>query len=431
MRFGASVVLGLSVVCLLADDATSHGVHDIRFGDGTGYSETLESLARAIELHQERVSDDPVSWTPLESLAGAFVNRAHLTGDYTDFARAESLYARAFLVAPKGAGPFLARAQLHFSLHRLDRMEADLRAEERAIVIQPDVAHGLLALRADAAALSGEYAKAQAHFDALLAGGRDPGDLARVASFVWGLGLQDSSAALWNEAARGCAGCSPQFLAWLAAQQGDLETERGRFDAAAEFYASAQDRFPGWWFVYERQARLSALRGDRAAALFAYEELANRTNHPEMMDALAILLRESGDAGEAAAAARWVERAARLHEARMTRFPEAAIGHGLRHILRFSSDGARIVQLAERNRDLRPGGEARTLLAQAFWRAGRSADARREIESVLATRWSTPETHATAAVILGASPAAASRQRKRAEALSPWAMQLVAWLAPL
>ena len=57
-------------------------------------------------------------------------------------------------------------------------------------------------------------------------------------------------------------------------------------------------------------------------------------------------------------------------------------------------DAKRAVELAQKNVELRPTGEARTRLAQAYLRAGRISEARAEIAKVLASPldWLTPVT---------------------------------------
>jgi Tfp pilus assembly protein PilF len=92
---------------------------------------------------------------------------------------------------------------------------------------------------------------------------------------------------------------------------------------------------------------------------------------------------------------------------------------------------ARAVAIAEKNRTIRPDGEARTRLAQAYLRAGRSADARAEIDKVIATSWSSGETWATAALVFGAcgDAAASTEASAKAKAIDPFASESVAWLA--
>ena len=59
----------------------------------------------------------------------------------------------------------------------------------------------------------------------------------------------------------------------------------------------------------------------------------------------------------------------------------------------------RIVALAEQNAAIRPNGEAKVLLAKAYWRANRLTDARRVLNDVLHTKWRTPELDTFAAVL--------------------------------
>jgi Tfp pilus assembly protein PilF len=90
------------------------------------------------------------------------------------------------------------------------------------------------------------------------------------------------------------------------------------------------------------------------------------------------------------------------------------------------------VEIAELNARARPFGEARARLALTYLRAGRAEDAAAEIEAVLATAWSTGESHAVAAEIFDAvRDPRASEQRALAEALAPGVTARVSDLAPL
>jgi hypothetical protein len=76
------------------------------------------------------------------------------------------------------------------------------------------------------------------------------------------------------------------------------------------------------------------------------------------------------------------------------KLPEASYGHALEHFLEFphpdhrrSADAKRAVDVARKNVALRPNGEAKTRLAQAYVRAGPIAEARADIAKVLASKW--------------------------------------------
>ena len=99
----------------------------------------------------------------------------------------------------------------------------------------------------------------------------------------------------------------------------------------------------------------------------------------------------------------------------------------------FPTDAARGVAIAQKNLALRPNGEARTRLAQAYVRAGRIADARTAIAHVLATKWVSAETYATAAIVhrLAHDDAAANALESKAKSLNEHAPEQLAWLKPV
>jgi Flp pilus assembly protein TadD len=160
---------------------------------------------------------------------------------------------------------------------------------------------------------------------------------------------------------------------------------------------------------------------DRAIA--AYRALVAQTNDPEFMDALAAL---TGDRSLS-------ERSNAIYEERLVKLPEASYGHALEHFLEFSVDAKRAVEVAQKNVALRPNGEARTRLAQAFVRAGRITEARAEIAKVLASQWVSAESIATAAIAarLAHDEATATKLETEAKAINPHALEELDWLTPV
>jgi hypothetical protein len=144
------------------------------------------------------------------------------------------------------------------------------------------------------------------------------------------------------------------------------------------------------------------------------------------MDALARLIAQR----EPAEAERLRVRSNAIYEERLTRLPEASYGHALEHFLRMVDDPHRAVQVAEKNRDLRPNGEARTRLAQAYVRAGRIAEARAEMQTVVDSEWAQAESFATAALVFRRAGAlsAADDARAKADAMNPRAFAELDWL---
>jgi 3-hydroxyisobutyrate dehydrogenase-like beta-hydroxyacid dehydrogenase len=101
------------------------------------------------------------------------------------------------------------------------------------------------------------------------------------------------------------------------------------------------------------------------------------------MDALAALAQGRGDAAEAR---RWATRARAGWQQRIRLFPEAAYGHGIDHCL-MVADAACALDLARRNHQARPHGEAKLKLARALSLSGRYEEAREMIAAAEATGW--------------------------------------------
>jgi hypothetical protein len=101
------------------------------------------------------------------------------------------------------------------------------------------------------------------------------------------------------------------------------------------------------------------------------------------MDALAGLARRHGDQAEAL---RWSTLAREGWVQRIRLFPEAAYGHGIDHCLDVA-DAACALDLATRNHQARPYGEAKLKLARALALSGRSAEAEAMIAAAEAAGW--------------------------------------------
>jgi tetratricopeptide (TPR) repeat protein len=382
------------------------------------YAAELARVEARIAALTARAGVRAISPFAYEQAAAAHLARARLTADYADYAHAESLLARAFAVSPAGAGPFLARAALHLTLHRLDHVEPDLAATERATVIDDPTRAAIAGLRADLAFHSGRYAEARAGYEAALGWERSAGALFRLAHYAWATGDFSAAERRFAEALPMLHPPPAEPLAWLHLQRGLMALDRGRWEEALAHYRRADSTLQGWWLVEEHAAEVLALQGRTGEALAMYESIVDRTGNPEFMTAIAAILVARGDT---AAAGPWIRRANRAYAELLERFPEAAAGHALDHALELGADTDWAIELAERNYRLRPGGEAGLKLAQSYLKAGRLTAARAAIERVLATPWTSAELHATTARIETAlgRPEAAAAARRRALAINP------------
>ncbi|MBX3273800.1 MAG: tetratricopeptide repeat protein [Sandaracinaceae bacterium] len=336
----------------------------------------IGAILAQLERRADERDDD---WLTLEQLAGGYLERQRLTGDWEDFARAEAALERAFTRAPAGAGPFLARAQLHYTLHRLDRIEEDLAAVERFAIVRDEQRRAVRVMRANVALQSGRYDEARDAFDALLAEARERDALTGAAGHRVAIGAHDEAHALLAEAEQEASGAGAMVRAWLCLVRGLVDLEAGALDEALAHYRRGLALMPGWYLIEEHIAEVLAEQGHHDEALTIYAAVIERTGDPELVDAAAGVHEARGERAQAEALR---QRAHAGHEARIAAFPTAAFGHALDHFLEHEGDAARAVELAEQNRDVRPNGEAWTKLARAYLGVGRVDDARAALAEV-------------------------------------------------
>ncbi len=404
---------------VVVDTAADEDADAAEAPDGP-FAESVAALDRQIAAEQITADRRPDDWIHYNRIATMYLSRARLSGDWNDYQHAERSLDTAFANATEGNGPHLSRASFNYTLHRLARASADLDIVEHYAVLRSDKRAAVKSLRADIAFHSGHMEEAKRLYEEIAADARSPMALTALAQWYWKTADFERANALLAEAEALPGPDEKGMRAWLALVRGLMELDRGRWDEALVHYRRGLGLMPGYWLLEEHVAEILTLQGNLDRAVPMYEDLVERTNNPEFMDAIAKI--EMGR-GNADAARPWIERARREHEAHIALYPEAAYGHALDHWLELEDDPARTVEMAEANVEARPGGEAKTKLAQAYLKADRIDDAQRVIEEVLETPWSTGITHATASAIYAAQGDAsrAATERARALAIDPHA----------
>lgn len=354
----------------------------------------------------------------LDRIASHYMTRARLTGDYADYKQAEELIERAFEVHDASFGPWKARAQLNYTLHRMDRIDADV---EQARIVdggKPSAIAGQRLFAGKLAFQRGKYAEAKALYEESVSIEKGSANLAALAEYEWKTGNFDRAEELYVESDGKYHAPPTEPHAWNHLMRGLMDLDRGRYDEALAHYREAASWLDGYWLIDEHVAEILTLTGKLDEAKKLYLDIIERTNNPEFMDAMAGILAEEGKAEESKA---YVARARARYEELLAMYPEAAYGHALDHYLEFGDDAAFVVDLAEKNHNLRPNAEAKILLTQAYLKAERPRDAKVVIDEALATPWRTAELHEVAAAVYAALGETGKRdeQLALAKAINP------------
>ena len=175
--------------------------------------------------------------------------------------------------------------------------------------------------------------------------------------------------------------------AWLELQKGLMDFDDGRYERALAHYRLADRAYSGYWQIEEHVAEVLDRLGGTDEAIALYRGIIQRTRNPEFVNALAAIL----DRRDHAAAEALYAEAEGLFEEQYRLYPEAAIGHFLKYLIGRREADPRLLEMAERNVQLRPNAESKLLLARAYVKLSQPAKARALVGEILETSWRTPE----------------------------------------
>jgi tetratricopeptide (TPR) repeat protein len=383
--------------------------------EATAWHQAIDELDHQIAAYTDWAAELPDDWTRQEVLAASWIQRARLTGSYDDYTVAQTILDEAVAMAPEGSGPLLTRARLHITLHRLDAAEADLGLADAAAFQPSGVPEQILAMRGDIAWQRGELDLSRELRREAEATASSVSGQAGLIADRWHRGDVQGADADWLALQESISTVQASMRSWVELQRGIIDLEYDRWDEAGAHFAEADALFGGHWLNREHQAEVLTLQGQTEQAVEIYLEVIDQTDSPEFMDALADIREEQGDQ-EAADGLRAEARA--RYTDQLARFPEAAAGHALDHLLAHGT-AEEALALALTNAALRPYVPAQLQLVQAWLKAGEVEEAAATLEAVRETEWVSPEVHELAAEVAEAQgdAAGAAAEREAAETL--------------
>ncbi len=343
------------------------------------YDSLLTNIDDRITALKARVASRPNEWLIRERLIATTFERALLTNNVNDYQAVEQELNATIALAPKGSGPLLLAAKFNYSIHRLSQAEEYLEQMKNRAAFKGTDALAMLGLSSDIAFHKGEYAKALEGYR--LCELAAPGVCTKqLITYYNKTGGYTESEALLKNTITQTEKTDLQTLAWLNLQLGILSMERGKYSKAAEYLKEADRKLPNWWLVREHLAEVYTLMKNDHDAQPIYEDIVNKTNLPQYLDALAEVYKRQGKEKEAE---ELITKAEKLWEEQLRIFPESASGHALDHYFKYGTDNKKILTLAENNFKTRPNSEAKLYLAKAYLRNNQLKLAQEQIDSAL------------------------------------------------
>jgi tetratricopeptide (TPR) repeat protein len=295
IRFGLLVLLAVGLLGTAAVVTRPRAVPEPAAAP-VAAAPVADPLRARIARLQQRLRDLPGDWPGWSALGAAYLERARVTADPELYPQAEEAARRSLEVRRTGNGDALVVLGA-LANARHDFATARDQARQAIQVDGNDAdAYGVLA---DALTQLGDGAGATAAVQKML--DLRPG-LAAYARASYDLELRgrlDEAAGLMTRALADAL--DPHDVAFCHAQLGDLAFGRGDLVTAAAGYAAALAAEPTSVPARRGQARVSAARGDLAAAQATYADLTARLPGPSYLLEYAELLQVAGRDADARA----------------------------------------------------------------------------------------------------------------------------------
>jgi tetratricopeptide (TPR) repeat protein len=339
---------------------------------------SLERIDHSISAWTANLAANDKDFFSATNLAVLYESRARLSGDVTDYARAEEAANRSLTIEPRQLDVRALHARLLLATHDFRRALAEAESLDRTAPDQP----AILAIVADAHLELGDVDAADANYGRIAKLQPGAAVTARQARIDFLRGDPAGAVARAGEAyataqAEGQAGPS---LSWYAYLAGVLNLSSGEPETAATWFDRALDSWPESHLALAGQARAAAALGDLDSAIAGYRAATAISPQPEALTALGDLLSMRGDAEGAADQYATVQAIAKLQGAGGLVYNRQLALFELNH----GGDAAVALTLAERELEDRKDVYGYDLYAWALLANGRAAEADAAITKALA-----------------------------------------------
>ena len=381
---------------------------------------SLERIDHSISAWTANLAANDKDFLSATNLAVLYEARARLSGDVTDYSRAEEAANRSLAIEPRQLDVRALHARLLLATHDFRRALAEAESLDRTAPDQP----AILAIVADAQLELGDVDAAEANYGRIATLQPGAAVTARQARIDYLRGDPAGAIAKASEAyaAAEAEGQTGPSLSWYAYLTGVLNLTSGEPETAATWFDRALDAWPQSHLALAGRARAAAALGDVDRAIAGYRAATAISPQPDALTALGDLLSLRGDAAGAADQYATVQAIAKLQAAGGPVYNRQLALFELNH----GGDVAEALTLAERELEDRKDVYGYDAYAWALLANGRAVEADAAISKALGlgTRDATLLYHA-------GSIAAAVGDPARARALLSDALAIRGALDPL
>jgi tetratricopeptide (TPR) repeat protein len=342
-------------------------------------SSDLAQLDHSIAAWTKNLAANDKDFLSAANLGLLYEARARLSGDVTDYARAEEAANRSLSHEPRQLDIRALHARILLATHEFPRVLEEAELLDRTSADQP----AILSIMADAHLELGDVDEAEALYGRIQDLAPGAALTARLARVTYLRG-DPAAAVAGAESARAAAvaeGTSGPSLSWYAYLAGTLNLSAGNPEQAATWFDTALADWPESYLALAGRARAAAALGKTDEAIAGYRAAIAVAPQPDAVTALGDLLALRGDQAGANEQYATVEAIARLQSS----------GGGLvynRQLVLFdvnhARDAAGALALAEQELQQRKDAYGYDAYAWALLANGRAAEADAAIQQALA-----------------------------------------------
>ena len=261
---------------------------------------SLAQIDSSIARWSANLAANDLDFISARNVALLYEGRARISGDVTDYVRAEEAASRSLGIEPRQLDVQALHARVLLATHEFSRALTEASAVDRAAPNQPAV----LAIMGDASLELGDVDAAAALYDRIEALAPGPAVTVRQARIAFVRGDVSGATALAGSAYEAAVdeGQTGPPLSWYAFLAGTLTIDAGDPEGARGWFERAIAEWPGSFQALAGQARVAAALGDADGAIEAYQAANAIAPQPAALRHVGDLLLLRGDDVAAAAA---------------------------------------------------------------------------------------------------------------------------------
>lgn len=328
----------------------------------------------AIAFYADKLKSDPHDFVTAATLGETYLAKARLTGNVTDYRKAEHAFRRSLQIMPNhNIDARIGLATAITSQHRFKEAEKIVQA---ALAESPDYPV-LWSITGDVAFDLGDYGRAGGFYK--LYANAKPGlaSWSRMAKIEMLYGSWEQAGKLWEKCTARPVGSDPEPSAWAWIMRGELYLTSGKILEARNCYDQALTLMPEYSLALEHKAEIRLIEKKFHEAITLYRQAIASSANPELWIFLGDAFERAGQHDSALHA--W-QKGESMYRALIKGGNNGYLRHLALFYLNHNMKPEKALELAQKDLKIRQDFGAYLTLARAYLQLGKKMEALHAIQ---------------------------------------------------